>query len=293
MVARVQTEITAYQLCVLDESLVESPHAAVSRITSSSRSSKPWTWFSRMRFRQNKALRSYMNHVRTGEFERRFRKWKCMGQRSVKTFLKGRPVRKKNKTFFSFIYRLSAHNREELPVFANRDTLDQAAEHVPVEDADRAALKKDFLLRVFRPNTYLSLPAASDIRKLSGLVDGPEVTAPPDPRIMQIINTDFSSKKHVPTEYMRMVRRQACPALVQRVDAWGLREYPGNSMNVFTIGDVEIMDLLKLDSWDTIIGQCVIWTQLDESDISGCSCISHPEYLKDRVWRSLKYKPFL
>jgi len=53
MSAGLRAEITAYQLCVLDDSFVESPHALVSRTARQSTLPSPSWWSSSVRFEQN------------------------------------------------------------------------------------------------------------------------------------------------------------------------------------------------------------------------------------------------
>ena len=53
MTPRLHSELTAYQLCVLDDSFVEGPHASVSRVARSITKPSPAWWSATTRLEQN------------------------------------------------------------------------------------------------------------------------------------------------------------------------------------------------------------------------------------------------
>ena len=293
MTPALRGEVTAYQLCILDESLVESPHAIVSRFVSSSRASKPWTWFSSLRLDQNIFMRrTVLGGPASGVFDRLFTNWKCVGQKSLNSFLRERPVKMSPKRFIAFVYHIGDENRKALPVFKDRS--DQGSDDcsVAVDDPERMALQKDFLYCVLPPRTYFSLPAVIDINKLNGLVEKPkqEASAPEvnPPQIFQLVNVDFLRKKQVSTERMRNIRCFACPAVLQQFCSWRMREYPGLEHNVYSVGGTAITDLLKLAPWDVLAKDLMLWTVVRDSDVQGCTSISQPVRVADRQWHSGK-----
>ncbi len=58
MTSLLRTEVTAYQLCMLDDSIQEGPHARISRIVTASRSGRPPWWSAGVRIEQNLEARA-------------------------------------------------------------------------------------------------------------------------------------------------------------------------------------------------------------------------------------------
>ncbi len=106
MSERLRSEITAYQLCMLDDSMQEGPHALVSHTAVAARSSRtPW-WSATIRLQQNLTAWEQSGQETPQLFERLFRVWKRLAQRRV-----GRirynlaPVRMSAISFKAFVYR--------------------------------------------------------------------------------------------------------------------------------------------------------------------------------------------
>ena len=73
---RLRTEVTAYQLCVLDDNVQESPHALVSRIATTARQSRAKWWSSTVRLQQNRSVMRVMEVIAPGRFAKFFKCWK-------------------------------------------------------------------------------------------------------------------------------------------------------------------------------------------------------------------------
>ena len=288
MSVRLRTEITAYQLCTLDESMVESPHALVSRITSSGRASQPVYWFSSLRFNQNLSFRHEWNVLMPRSFPRFFRQWKCMGQRSEARWQRRIPVKQRTRAFLNFVYRLRNECRQDVAAVPGRAEPSDVSPPAPGDEDDRAALKKDFVSCLFQAGSFFSVPGQADVDRVEELA--PSVTsasAPPkQPLVFQVISADFVDKKHVETDQMRLFRRFANPAFVQYYECWNLQKYPCDHLDVYPSGPVEVIDLLKVASWDDLSLRTVCWGAAIESDIAGCTQLTHPTGVASRDWCS-------
>ena len=105
-----RTEITAYQLCVLDDSMQEGPHAFVSRCVTQSRSSRPAWLSSSIRLNQNIYYRDMALTAHPGRMEWYFKRWKLLGQSIDRPYSRGIVLRISTKRFCSMVYRTGDHN---------------------------------------------------------------------------------------------------------------------------------------------------------------------------------------
>ena len=103
MSERLSAEIVAYQLCVLDDTVAERPHRAVSHhAVHAVTSTLPW-WSSTLRLQQNLDLEaSPAGHAAIVSL---WPVWKVLGQRNPRS-VRGRvPLRTSTEKFTAMIYR--------------------------------------------------------------------------------------------------------------------------------------------------------------------------------------------
>ena len=81
MFKKLRTEITAYQLCMLDDSMQESPHARISRVVQAARPSKPPWWSATVRLRQNLAIGKSLDELKPQHSRALFQAWKFLTHR--------------------------------------------------------------------------------------------------------------------------------------------------------------------------------------------------------------------
>ena len=68
MSTRLRTEVTAYQLTLLDDTVAESPHATISRVVKGKTHSKPVLWSMELRFKQNAQTMESVDRLEPGIF---------------------------------------------------------------------------------------------------------------------------------------------------------------------------------------------------------------------------------
>ena len=105
MTAKLRQEISAYQLCMLDDSFMEGPHARIGRTTRVAAKSTPAWWSASIRLGQNQAARQAADQATPGRFDFFFKRWKMLSQRNKRQYDRGVIQRIKTADFVNLVYR--------------------------------------------------------------------------------------------------------------------------------------------------------------------------------------------
>ena len=222
MSAKLRTEITAYQMCILDDSFVEGPHASIGRAARAAPKGTNAWWSATLRLAQTCRMREAMDS-QPGRFAWYFARWKMLAQKEPGQYDRGRPAKKKTPDFCNFVYRsgfCSTQDWSALGLKAFRPQENRADRH-----ADRsqvAALQRDYVRCVFRPGCIFSLVnrAARNTQTLTTDNQDSDVMATASHMYFQVVDTGLVRKKHVDSEALAAWRRMSCPAKVQYMRMW-------------------------------------------------------------------------
>lgn len=289
MSKELRSEILAYQLCILDDSIQESPHAQVSRVASVARQSGPPWWSATIRMDQNVATKSSLDAVSANRFSQCFRAWKALGQCKWTRYANLVSQRVRTRPFLEMVYRTGSHCRADWSFLA-----DLSESSTPTRDSvSRTAIQEvkiDFLKRVCTPHAMLtwgkpsSVPAVSDMGSVA--LPGQAQHSQLEPCVLQVVSYDFTRKKVVQTESARRWRRMLLPATVQRYGHWNAMQYPCPDLDVFPDGPPVLVDLHNEIAHDQYM--CLRrWTVPGPSDVAGCWSLTDPEVIGERQWSSV------
>ena len=106
MSARLRSELTAYQMCMLDDSFVEGPHAQVGRVARRISVPSPSWWSATVRLEQNFREHDRAKWHSPGRVEELFHSWKLLAQSSRSAYLAGKPARLSDQRFLRSVYRI-------------------------------------------------------------------------------------------------------------------------------------------------------------------------------------------
>lgn len=218
MSARLRAELTAYQLCVLDDSFVEGPHARVSRAARQASRPSPSWWSATVRLEQN--FREYDASVleSPGRFHQLFDAWKLVAQFRPSAYLSGQSPKVPPREFLRSVYRTGAQETQR--DWTALSALTYRAEMPQVRPSDMEALLKEYLLAVFALGSVMEV---IDTRGVSNaeLVSGgahfnhaPLVAAR---QFYQVVSRTLVSKKFVSTENLARLRGMRVPVVLQRL----------------------------------------------------------------------------
>ena len=287
---RLRTEVTAYQLCVLDDSVQESPHALVSRIATTARQSRAKWWSSTVRLQQNRSVMTAMEVIAPGRFVKFFKCWKMIGQLKWHRYQHFMNQRIATGSFIDMVYRSGACNRVDWSALS----LQRAPRtHEPATNIapDRKAIedvKLDFLKRACPEGQMITLPRLTAIAALDhigmGTAPGHSHKTVSEPLCLQVVSYRIASKKFVETESLRRMRRMHIPAMIQKYNHWNLTAYPCERLDVFTDGIPQLMDLHEVVDWKVRKDICH-WS-FGPSDAAGCWELTAPNIFVDKQWSS-------
>jgi hypothetical protein len=295
MTSQLRTEVTAYQLCMLDDSIQEGPHSRISRVVTASRSARPPWWSAGVRLEQNLEARATLEALSQGRFCQFFTNWKFLTQRSTRPDLRMAltPQQIGTEKFLNKVYRLGQENRIDWSglqiLTTGTDTASNASKLSTLQ-----TLMIDYLKRVCKPLTYYTITTESTIHALddlpmaSGPCCEPEVTV--TPRIFQVVSFNVPRKVQVQTDEVIDERNYQVPAIVQRFDMRAFGGWPCSTLHVYPDGEPIVMDLALLANPKRIRDTICQWKQGGPStsaELIGCWDIHEPLLISDKTWPSI------
>lgn len=282
-----RTEITAYQLCVLDDGIQESPHALVSRLATGATQSGPSWWSATIRMQQNIQVKKDIDAIAPNRFAKLFRSWKIMAQPKWYRYQQFIPKRIQTPSFLDIVYRTGIHNRsdwKDLKAHKAPQLIQRQRTEVTAIDE----VKVDFFKRFCPPGRAITYQEASYVGSLDTLgrddVSGHSSNLQLEPVCFQVISYAFVGKKYVNTDYSRKMRGMLLPAIVQVYKPWKLSSFPCEQLDVFTQGEPIMVDIARWVPFSFHKTLCR-WT-MSPSDIQGAWSFADPENYVDTQWRS-------
>lgn len=283
-------EISAYQLCVLDDSMQESPHAMVSKVAAKGPHTSIMYWSGIVRYTQNNELANLVKELGTVSFERLFERWQCIGQRSSKQFWAMVPRRQRPRDIRLMVYRAAEHNLVDYDFLKALGFLALGSpQPLPAKaiDSPEQALFTDYLHRVFSAGSYFTLADNTDVcgYQCIGLSRDAQASGQQSLGVQcfQIVSKDIVKKKHVLTHKLRRERAMRLPAMVQKFRLWNSVEYPGQCHDMFADGEPVTIDLKLIASFQAIYEGLYQWKP-QVSDVHGCLAIRGAELVRDCQW---------
>ena len=283
---RLRTEITAYQLCVLDDSFVESPHALVSRTARQSPVPSPSWWSSSVRFDQNFADYDSAARDAPGQFEHLFSKYKLIAQGSQSQYLSGRQRLCSEKQLLRWVYRTGAKETQ-----FDWSVLRPLTERVvaPAEKfPDMEVMLKEYLLALFVPGTVVEAKDSRSVSPLELLSGAAQVSDEPallaSRNLFQVVSRSLVSKRFVSTETVAKMKAMRVPVVLQRLalqDDEG-QELPA-SVVAFPEGVPEVRDVRFLGSVQDLRHGLHSWAVQAVQDDGGLVLVGR-QSLGQRAW---------
>lgn len=295
MTSQLRTEITAYQLCMLDDSIQEGPHARISRVVTASRAARPPWWSAGVRLDQNLEARESLEKLSHGRFCKFFTNWKFLTQRTTRPDLRRAltPQQIATDKFLDKVYRMGQENR-----------IDWSGLQILTTGEDKATVKSklatmqlvmtDYLKCVCKPLTYYTITTETAIHSLdilpmaSGPCSEPVVTAAP--QIFQVVSFNVPRKVQVQTDEVRDENNYQVPAIVQRHRIAAGGSWPCSTLHVYPDGEPIVMDLALLANAQRIRDTLCQWEDGGPStsaEFIGCWVINEPLLISGKTWSSI------
>jgi hypothetical protein len=282
MSVTLRSEITAYQLCMLDDSMQEGPHAAVSRVALAARTSNVRWWSSTLRLKQNLAMWEANEPLVNCWFDR----WKAICQKSSAKRTRGVPAKVQASVACAYVYRTGDSCMELHPemcksvlgqsVTVTRKTLDTVAD-----------IHRDYINKVFRSGCSYTWPEECSIDRVAELTGDSagqstrEVTCG-----LQVLDMSAMTKKHVRTDSLALWRSFRVPASVQHFGFESTTE-SGQTPKVYFDGNPTVVDLHALADWRVISKSLCQWNVKALAGVSCCELVDK-EVIAARTW-TVKY----
>lgn len=284
MSVELRTEITAYQLCVLDDSMAEGPHALVSDCAGSAPTSRPEWWSATIRLSQNLQMAENIAEEERTIFDLFYRKWQLMGQSDLKAYRRLQPKRQTKKELLRFVYRTGEHS-----------LVDWSALHVKLDEpkANRTvasslqAIQFEYLFKTFRPGCAFTVRTAFSNSSVS------QTASPGDPVVpvsvasqlqaFVVVSNNPNKKKKVSTSVSEHVARNQLPVQIQQLTFWNPASAEAAQFDVFTESPPRLVDLAGLATWKNVIKTAKYWS-VSDSDIAGCRHFNSGQLIAQQSW---------
>ena len=268
---RLRSEIAAYQLCVLDDSFVEGPHALIGRIARQASTPSPSWWCSTVRLAQNMQELDRSKVQTPGRFEQLFAKWKLVGQRVQRRYLIGQVPRMSTRPFLRFVYRTGMRETQRDWTVLHA-LADKPSEGLPeTKPGDLDLLSKEYLLAVFVPGSVVEVHDRRGVSALE-LVSGGEQGASQDALVpvrhfYEVVSRSLVSNKFISTQTAARMKLMRAPLVLQRLT---LCDNPGQDLPLTLAavpeGHPEVQDVRMLGSWQDLRHRLHAWSVETISD---------------------------
>lgn len=263
---RLRSEITAYQLCVLDDSFVEGPHANIGRVGRSASTPSPSWWSATVRMAQN--FQEYDRSVleSPGRFEQLFDSWKLVAQFRKDSYLSGQIRRIRKGPLLRFVYRTGATaTQRDWTVL--RPLADKTFQDLPhTKPGDFVDLMKEYLLAICVPGSVVEFHdsrgvSAAELVSGSAQVEGQGPLVPVR-HFFEVVSRSLVSKKFISTANLVKMKRMQVPLVLQRLtlcDCATGQDLP-QSVIAFPEGNPEVQDVRTLGSWADLRRRSHSWS---------------------------------
>ena len=290
MSVELRAEVTAYSLCLLDDTVVEAVHRDVSHISARAPAATVAYRAATMRLAQNLRALDSGGVVGRQKFATFFRNWKSVAQtKSARARACERPRRMAMQKFFQTVYR---YGQDSLRDWGFLQAAVQA--HLaPLDSNQRAGasarLKADFISLAFVDGGIYTLanpPEAAVAAALLLPIDqaGKAMDeATQEPVVIEVLDLAVKRKKQVQTASAIAIRRMSVPASLQHYGIWNAGTYPGQSQEVYPDGCPQVLDLLCVSPWPVLRTTARQW-DVQPSDVAGCVRLTQPALVMDRQW---------
>ena len=290
-----RSELTAYQLCVLDDSMAEGPHAYISGCGARAPSSKPAWWSSTIRLGQNLALVDAAMEAHDGALGVLYQKWQVMGQRSMRLYNRLVPKRQSSAQLLSFVYRTGEWNMLDwsfLDVKGPSPTSDTRG--VAKSKTSLQAMQHEYIACILqegrtytvamprpssRPTSQTNATSSCDVSIVSA-------SQSCSLRVFRIVCLGTSRKKVVRTVSTSLRASFSIPAQIQNLTLWNPHADDADSFDAYTEGYPQHVDLSVIASWSALVSSTKRWSVCD-SDVEGCIGLGGGQLLADKEWNCM------
>lgn len=294
MTPRLRTEVTAYQMCVLDDSWQEGPHAAIGQLTKHAPCSSAAWWSATIRLGQNISARASADSQLPGSFEWRFKHWKIMGQLDQFRYNRGAVQRIKTPQFLSFLYRSGQQSlrdcgdTKELAVSATAGTRSRGQRRRSYAHE----LRVDYLRSHLKSGKVGQLPRSENVHLVHGLgesLPAPAASSFEADGFFQVITTEVTGKKHVLTDGSRHWKSMSLPVVIQNMSVWSATSTKRVPVT-YEDGHPHVCDALGLAPWQQLSRNLTLWSVARASAVDGCVELADPQLANKIKW-SVSWKP--
>lgn len=255
---RLRTELTAYQLCCLDETCGEASHRDTSRLMAVKNQSKIPFCSATQHLSQN--LEFYGQRCASGHadaFHEAFRRWKVIGQPNLRRYARGIPIRCRDRVLTNMVYRLGSRSLEGWDALANAFTKASAQSRtVRFRRSLAVELQVDFLRTVLEEDVVFTLPAAAAAlagQAQSNVVAGFLLEAEAkELTCFKVTLRDPVKKKMARSSAWEKWASQACPMQIQPYVPLDVDTYPPVTLRVRPEGAPYVTDMLTLAEWPVL-----------------------------------------
>ena len=293
MSVSLRTEITAYQLCVLDDSMGEGPHASVSRTALLSPRSQPSWWSASLRMNQNLALCENARAAGDSSFIVFYRKQHLISQMNRKRYRCSTQKRQRISALNAFVYRTGQHCLQDCSALdVNMESIESGprlASSSSFSPSAVRALQLEYISAIFPEGSIITVPATasdlvpkstSDTQSLAGSTSSSGQPL----RCFTVVSRNFHRKKTVQTGNLKRWSGNKVPALVQNLRFWNPGPASSSRFEVFSEGHPQMLDLSSVAPWAVIVGEAKTWGSQYGSDTEACFILQNSSKISEKTW---------
>ncbi len=288
MEARLRREVTAYQLCMLDDTVQEAVHRDVSHVSARAPCSRLAFRAASVRLDQNLAVWDACQSP--AERQAAFQGWRSILRfRGVKRKASAKASAKAGE-FLDHVYRAGEVGLKDWGAL-ERFMAQHDPQPVRAQLSAAARLKVDYLRRVLAAGSVYSVPVTeAPVQQDRPLAEAGRAAEASAARFdyFEVLSTTVTQRKLVPSAFSLSLRCMSWPVAVQPFSAW--RQGPvcdASQQEVVEEGFPVTLDALHLATWPVL--RCALrrWASVQTADVVGCHALSNSVSVAETAWDAL------
>ena len=293
-------EIVSYQLCMIDDTAQEEPHAVLSKIVRARPRGNSASWFAMARMKQNIDAKRSLDREHPFRFGQLFRSWSRLfiahsftkkRHIAIKTVSKTHKFERLEK-FAQKVYRTGGHAFLQTGLLSTHQKMFQETNcHTYCQALmdNTAKIQREYVLACVSDRSVYTLQQADPLQAIEDRPSGSSIGEGMGmPMVFEIVDKRAAAKSYVPTGGAVAFKSMRTPVMHQPLTFFQYSDTDTEEHRVFRVGWPSFIDLQSIGTWYDISLRLIEWKTDTINDDNGCTRIHSPLPCSAKIWQELQ-----